>query len=178
MLPVGPSASRVSLAGRVIDAVTERPLAGVTVVVVGSPRRTSTAPDGTFRFVGLPDGDLVIHVSLPSAGLRYGVAQKSVSLPSPELLQVKLCPTGVSGLVSCAASAEQAMYPLVRLTGSGEDAYGDAEGNFRLLAIEPGHRTLIVTLPGCEARYVDATIAQGEVPDLGTIEITVRPESS
>ena len=69
------------LTGTVVEAGTERPLAGATVTLRGtaSPsvlRRTTTAPDGTFQLTNLPRGTYVLRVQL----LGYEAHERTLTL--------------------------------------------------------------------------------------------------
>jgi hypothetical protein len=94
--------NRVSIWGRVIDAVTQKPIAGADVMLTRVPAtfaktlehlakyagyewtirtqrpdRTRSRADGLFYFLALPDGDYEIRALLPNCGRRYGeVTQK------------------------------------------------------------------------------------------------------
>ena len=67
----------VSIAGRVTDARTDRPLGGVCVTAAS--RSTSfvarTRNDGHFHFLDMPDGEYLLTPSLPSSGSRYDTAE-------------------------------------------------------------------------------------------------------
>jgi carboxypeptidase family protein len=175
---------KVSIAGRVVDAVTRHPLAGVEVTLAArGPLRTITAADGAFRFLDLPDGDHHLAFALPSAGRRYGTTTEDVTLKDGQraLCTAALPPSGVSGKIDYPdvdPPIGASMYPLVRLEGSGEEAYGEADGSYRVLAIEPGvdtpprPRKLNITVPGYEPLALDAPIVQGEVHDAGVTTLT------
>jgi hypothetical protein len=94
---VGHRQHKVAIAGRVLDAVSGKPMGGADVLlttvpeafrqrltVVSSayatqwnqmmerPDRTQSRPDGLFYFLDLPDGDYGLRISMPSLGRRYG----------------------------------------------------------------------------------------------------------
>jgi CarboxypepD_reg-like domain/Carboxypeptidase regulatory-like domain len=87
----------VAIAGRVLDAVTGKPMAGADVAIATMPNsvkqrlkfaasaygkqwekmlerpdRTQSRPDGLFYFLDLPDGDYTLRISMPSLGSRFG----------------------------------------------------------------------------------------------------------
>jgi len=87
----------VAIWGKVIDAVTRKPVAGALVTLTSMPTklektlqlqaqyfgdewknrmqrpdRTYSRPDGLYYFLDLPDGDYEVSASLPSCGKRYG----------------------------------------------------------------------------------------------------------
>jgi len=88
---------RVSIWGQVVDAVTQKPIAGVDVTLTKMPAafattlerlaqyaskewgmrtqrpdRTRSRADGLYYFLDLPDGDYEIRALLPNCGRRYG----------------------------------------------------------------------------------------------------------
>jgi hypothetical protein len=93
---------RVSIWGKVTDAVTQKPIAGAEVTLTKMPARlekrlerlaqyagsewatkserpdqTRSRADGLYYFLDLPDGDYEIRALLPNCGRRYGeVSQK------------------------------------------------------------------------------------------------------
>jgi hypothetical protein len=96
----------VSIAGRVVDGVSKKPLEGALIEIIDGPPeydqrlaaikgdpdwwRRPNRPDrtysrayGMFVFVDLPDGDYRVRVSLPAQGSRYGVTV----LPDPCTVQ-------------------------------------------------------------------------------------------
>jgi len=78
-----------ALTGTVVEAGTDRPLAGATVRLRGTAapnvlRRTTTAPDGTFQLADLPRGTYVLEVQL----LGYEAHERTLTLElgeSPDL---------------------------------------------------------------------------------------------
>ena len=76
------SRTTVSIAGRVIDVLTDRPLGGVCVTAAS--RSTSfvarTRNDGHFHFLDLPDGEYSLTPSLPSFDSRYDTAEVNATL--------------------------------------------------------------------------------------------------
>lgn len=169
---MGPLTSIMSVAGWVVDDATGRPLAGATVEIGSGLQQTTTAADGSFRFLGLPVGDYQLSATLPGAGRRYGndTGAATVRAGSRPLVTLRLPPTGVSGTVMSPVGG--AVYPLVRLVGSSEEVYGEADGSFRLLGVEPGPRELLITAPGCALCKVSAALTQGTIEDAGEIQLT------
>ena len=178
-IQIGPlSTSRVSIAGCVVDGETKRPLAGVRVAIVDSSRVTATAGDGTFHLADLPGSEYEISFELPGAGLRYGTTTQVVTVEEGgrAVITAELPPTGVKGVVLSPVGGS--IYPRAQLAGSGEGIYGGADGSFRLLAVEPGARRILLTAPGCEPRVIDAAITRGEVLDAGAVQLTERSSGS
>jgi hypothetical protein len=198
-------ARRVSIAGRVTDAETGLPLGGATATIATAPkdwlgwlaiRKTElashrapaaampdvavTTRDGWFHFDGLPDGKYALDVAVPGAGTRYGTARVSVKLkrgdgpPAPADASAALAPTMVKGRVTDGGGAPVPMAE-VRIQGSGEKTWADADGRYRLVAIERGARKVQVT-----ARGFAPAEAVAQLPDPGTaatVSFTLKPGS-
>lgn len=96
---------QAAIVGRVIDARTGGPLAGVLVDLTGGPEpfleqlamasvrygsawpamlaranRTVSRADGAFVFADLPDGQYSVTAALPAGGSRYGTASASAQV--------------------------------------------------------------------------------------------------
>jgi hypothetical protein len=84
---VPPVASYAVVAGRVYDAASGAPLAGVTVTV-DTVDVATTASDGTYRIVNVPPGPTDIAVDAPP-GYRVGdPSQLTFSVRAGELVQL------------------------------------------------------------------------------------------
>jgi hypothetical protein len=166
---------RVAVAGRVADEATGRPVGGARVETVEFPAafrdalalaarahgagwddlplrpdRVLTAADGTFFLTGLPDGRYVLRASVPAEGSRRGVARATVRVTDGRAggpARFALPRTTVQGRVT-AAGGEPVPMAGVRLRGSGERAFTDADGRFVLAGVEAGERTLEVLARG------------------------------
>lgn len=146
------------------------------------PDRTRTASDGCFRFVDLPDGAYTLSFAIPHGERRYGtttqaftVARDATTTLIPlAVASIALPPTGAVGLITDSASPANPL-PMahVRVQGSGERAYADANGNFYLTGVFPGPCTLEITAPGFAATPLPtATIVAGQVINLGSFALT------
>ena len=114
---------QVAIAGRITNAETGKPIAGVPVSIVGppvfgrklqllgqaqgapsgifvaKPDQTESRNDGLFYFLDLPDGKYTVKASVPNQGTRFAGAQQSVTVSRDAKGNMKL------------ASANLAMQP-------------------------------------------------------------------
>ena len=74
--PLGAQGPTGTVAGRVVDAATQRPLSGARVVVAGTQRRTVSRADGGFVLTGVPSGPQRVRASM----LGYGSQQQAVTV--------------------------------------------------------------------------------------------------
>jgi hypothetical protein len=196
---------RVSLAGRVTDAETGLAIGGAVATISAAPREwlgwlairktelashgvpaagmpdvAVTTRDGWFHFADLPDGKYALDVAVPAAGTRYAAARVSARVkrgsgpPAPADASAALVPTLVRGRVTDAGGAPVPMAE-VRIQGSGEKTWADADGRYRLVAIERGARRVQVT-----ARGMAPAEAVAQLPDPGsaaTVEFALKPGS-
>jgi hypothetical protein len=132
------------------------------------PDRTQSKPNGLFYFVDLPDGDYSLQVTMPSMGRRFGkvVVPAQVSRDAEGNMKIiardangtiripfvrcALPPTLVKGKVTGPGKESGVALARVRVKGSGERAFTDAEGQYTLAGIEPSKtaRTLLVSAQG------------------------------
>jgi hypothetical protein len=120
------------------------------------PDRTRSAADGHFHFLNLPDGQYTLEVSVPGWGSRYGITQAPATVSRNPDSTVNLAtvnpvvqPTTIRGRVTN-QEGDPVVMAAVQLQGSGERAYSDAQGNYRLLAVETGARTVGASASGFE----------------------------
>lgn len=167
--------TRPALAGWVADAQTNAPLKNITVAITAGPAdfntmlgyaqqkygaqwdflterldRTLTATDGHFIFWNLPPGDYTLAATWPAGGSRYSSVQGTITVVATgtlPMLTLALPPTGVQGKVTDAGGAA-VMLAQVLLQDSGEAVFSDEAGNYQLLGVEAGARTLLVSPPG------------------------------
>jgi hypothetical protein len=175
---------KVGIAGRVVDAETAKPIAGVDVTItampaafkktveiaaiqygkrwptiVDRPDQTRTREDGLFYFMDLPNGKYTLSASLPGSGKRYSSTQETATVARDakgnvvikdakgdivKTVKVVLRPTAVKGKVTGSGHKNGVVLAEVRVRGSGERAFSDAQGQYVLAGIEPGKRTILV----------------------------------
>ena len=189
---LAPIRQQVAIAGRVTDARSHRALAGVLVQITAAPAefssslriratqhgdrwdamvvrpdRTRTASDGHFHFCDLPPGQYTLTASLPGRGSRYGTADAQATVSSTEVVtaDLALSPTRVEGRVTAAAGQTPVLLAQVRVKGSGEQTFTDADGNYVLAGLEGGTRTVVVSAEGYKSH--DATV---QLHPAGTVQ--------
>jgi hypothetical protein len=108
------------------------------------PDRARTAPDGLFYFLDLPDGDYTLTASLASMGNRYGTAQATATVSRDEngnlkraFLDLALQATTVRGKITGPSHKTGVAMAEVRVKGSGERTFSDAQGQYVLAGVEP-----------------------------------------
>ena len=195
---LAPIRQQVSIAGRVTDARSQRALAGVLVEItagpaefssslriratqhgdrwdamVGRPDRARTASDGHFHFCDLPPGQYTLTASLPRGGSRYGTADVQATVSSTEVVaaDLTLSPTRVEGRITASAGQEPLLLAEVRVKGSGEQTFTDADGNYVLAGLEAGARTVVVSADGYKSR--DATVQLHPAGTVQRIDVTL-----
>jgi hypothetical protein len=174
---------RVAIAGHVVDAASQKAVAGAEVVIVEMPAafkhklqragagfdRARTREDGLFYFLDLPDGKYTLSASLPGAGKRYGNAQQKTKVSRDEKGDTKIAfvnfalpPTAVKGKITGTEHSVGIVMAQVRVKGSGERAFSDFKGEYVLTGIEPGSRTVQVFAQGYRTASERISIAAGE----------------
>lgn len=152
------------------------------------PDTARTRGDGLFYFLDLPDGRYAVLAFLPKEGIRaknvlpmrhdreedpyklkgdqrYGKTQQEITVSYKEgfgkLVFYKLQPTGVSGRVIGAANKAAVLLAEVRVQGSGERAFTDAQGQYTVAGVQPNQhakRRLLVNARGYRAVHLEVMI--------------------
>lgn len=152
------------------------------------PDTTRTRADGLFFFLDLPQGSYKLvgfvpkdnaHSGEPAAtngdrqdpfqwkgDKRYGKAQFSASVTyGPEgfgkLAVVRLQPTGIKGRVLALANQTPVLMAEVRMKGSGERTFTDAQGQYTISRIRPNERlkrTLQIRARGYRDQAIEVMI--------------------
>jgi hypothetical protein len=94
------AAQGVVVYGHVVDAITQRPLGGAAVSILGTQLRTVTRPDGTFRLTEVPTG--VWRVQVAAIGYRPAVRSDVVVAPARATdvrIQLEPLPLELVGIV-------------------------------------------------------------------------------
>jgi hypothetical protein len=123
------------------------------------PDKTLTRNDGLFWFLDLPEGRYSLTVGLPAMGSRYGKLRQNVAVTreakgNARIVMVNFAvpPTGLRGKVTAAGRKTPVAMAEVRVKSSGEYAYTDDQGQYALLGIESGKRTVLVIAQGYKSK--------------------------
>jgi Carboxypeptidase regulatory-like domain len=149
--------------------------------MVERPDRTRTAADGHFHFLDLPDGQYTMTASLPGSVSRYGMAgrqavvsrgaQGTITMAAAD---ISLPPTTLKGEIT-----EQDGKPValaeVRVQGSGERVFSDAQGRYMLAGLEAGQRTVLVLAQGYQP--VSQTVTLGPAGAVHTVNTVLVPST-
>src|SRR5262249_40085344 len=113
--------------------------------------RTRSRADGLFYFVDLPNGRYTFSVSLPRSPGRFGTAEGKASVARDAhgdtkmtWVNLALPATAVKGKITGPNHKNGVVMAEVRVRGSGERVFSDAQGQYLLRAIEPGKRSVLV----------------------------------
>lgn len=187
---LGLGSHRASIAAKIEDAVTGRPVGGASARITTSPPAferwldahpnkepvARAAADGIVGFIDLPNGDYTVALSAPGYGVvtrTFNVANAAAEGASAvvSIEAISLPPSGVRGAIR--ASDTSAPLPLarVRVMDSGEIAHCDAAGNFYVGALQAGTRRLTLSAQGYVTVTTTAVILEGHVLDLGTLSL-------
>jgi hypothetical protein len=129
------------------------------------PDQTVTAGDGHFHFMDLPNGQYTLNASLPGTGSRYGTAasQATVSRSAAGRIVMAVSDTvlpvtAIKGRVTGSGGAAVVMAK-IRVQGSDEQTFSDAQGRYLLTALEAGSRTVLVTAQGYQPSNRNITLS-------------------
>jgi len=192
---------QVAVAGRVTDAATGKPVAGAVITIVSMPAvflrkvqlsskqrkapsregmvdTTRSRADGLFYFLDLPEGKYTIAAALPGLGTRYGKAQETAVVTRDSRGNLKLVsvnfglqPTLIKGKIMGKGQKTGVAMAEVRLKGSGERAFSDAQGGYVLAGIESGKRSLLVSAQGYRALSQPIHLAEPGTSELVNINL-------
>jgi hypothetical protein len=145
--------------------------------------KTLTRADGLFYFLDLPSGKYTLSASLPGSGKRYGVAQAAATVTHDAqgglkmaMVSLVLQPTTVKGKVTGPGHKNGVVLAEVRVKGSGERVFSDAQGQYVLAGIEPGKRTVMVFAQGYQP--ASHPVLLGQSGALETLNFALVREAS
>jgi Carboxypeptidase regulatory-like domain len=141
--------------------------------------RSRTAADGHYHFLDLANGTYTLQAALPAAGSRYGTAQAPATVTRDGTGKIKLVaadlalpPTTLKGQVTGQGAGALVMAE-VRVLGSGERAFTDAQGRYVLSGIETGDRKIAVAARGFQ--QITPTVTLGPAGAEVTRDFTLAP---
>lgn len=129
--------------------------------------KVRTRQDGLFYFLDLPEGKYTVTGALPKSGRRYGVGQASSEVTRDDegnvqvrFVTLTLPPTRVNGKVVGSAHKNGVAMAQVRVKGSGERTFTDAQGQYTVAAIEAGPKVLTVSAQGYQPKSEDVILVE------------------
>src|ERR1700690_791643 len=150
--------------------------------MLARPDRTRTREDGLFYFLDLPDGEYSLSASIPSYGKRYGTEEQPATVSRDKKGNIKIAfvtlrlqPTAVKGKIPGPSHKTGVMLAEVRVKGSGERTFTDAQGQYNVAGIEPGKRVLQVAAQGYRAQSQQVTV--GDPGTSQTLNFSLTRES-
>ena len=152
------------------------------------PDQKVTAPDGSFYFLDLPDGEYKLIASLPGSGKRYGISEEVTAKVPPEngdlfkFLRILLPITTLQGRVTKSSATSDSddddsdkgiILAAVQIKGSQERTFSNRKGNdhgyYRLeLEASPQPRTIQVSATGYKS--VEKVVTVGNVGEIKTLD--------
>ncbi len=174
-----------SVTGTVVDALTQVPLAGVVVSLVGNPAvQTTTNLSGAFALGGLAPGTVQLQCVL--AG--YVTATVTVTVTAGNIVSIGtilLSPVGstgiIQGVVTEAGTGAPLSGVLISVTGAAAlSTTTGGDGTYRFTGVPPGNVTLVASKAGYTTVSATGTVVGGGVltfspvltpgPTTGTIQ--------
>jgi hypothetical protein len=147
------------------------------------PDKTQTKEDGLFYFLDLPNGKYTVRVTATKLGKRYSGAEETASVTRDSqgklrlaTVKVALQPTAVKGKITGSNQKAGVVMAEVRIKGSGERTFSDAQGQYALTAIEPGTRTVQVTAQGYKPSFHVVKLPQAGAME--TVNIALARDES
>ncbi len=176
-----PNPEKSVIAGNVKDSISDAPVEGVQVALVGGANgifaKTTTNAKGDFRLIGLPEGKLALSFTHE----EYQEGHLTGMEPSNKKLQVHVIKLGsISGQVCKSYSKKpfddfhSCVLELTRNDGAdgstGVPKCDLGDGRFQITHLEPGVAKISVASFGYVTQELpDITITSGEDTDLGII---------
>ena len=168
------------IAGAVLNAETEEPVAGVQVILERLGRGSLTNSRGLFLLAQVPSGDhqLVFHhdelgeTSARIAMAGTGAEEAAAAEGEPDLLPAPPESRGtLVGSVVHAETGEAVGAAQVYLPELGTGALTNRQGRFLIVDVAAGTHLLHVEAPGLELRRVEVTVREGETTRVPPVEV-------
>ncbi|MBD1873781.1 carboxypeptidase regulatory-like domain-containing protein [Nodosilinea sp. FACHB-131] len=155
---------QVAIAGRVVEALTQRAIAGAVVTINQAPpafqqrlrlkqltvgdrpieglSQVVSAIDGCFHFLDLPVGTYTLTASLPGTGTCYStvttpeltVALNSEGQAEPAIAPITLPTTALTGTIT--HNKKPVCMARIQVEGSSPAVFSNAEGSYLLTGLE------------------------------------------
>ncbi len=152
--------------------------------------QTRTARDGNYHFMDLPEGDYTLLASFSQATRRFGSDERTATVAHDngiiwDRVNFQLPVSTLKGRVTSAEDDgdandddddDEAIHMAeVRVLGSGERTFSDGDGNYSLVGIEYGERTVAADAMGYHGEIATVTIAAAGAVE--THDFSLMPES-
>ncbi len=169
--------------GKVIDASTNQPLSGVSLILQSdSAVNTNTDSVGNFILSDIPAGSQTIIVSV----IGYGTASTTIDVTAGSIVNVGSIPlssspaTGIiKGTVADAATSQPLDGVAITLTGSyNGSVLTSSTGSFLFADVTPGTITISAAKAGYYSVAVTGTVHAGEVVSFNPIMSTQPPPAT
>lgn len=162
--PVNPL--RAAIKGRLVDAQTLLPLAGVAVDLAGAAvAGTLSAADGGFVFSDLPAGDYSLQLSFAGyATLTTVTAVKTGQIVDYGEIRITKLGSATTGTITGTVKDASSGQPLAGVTviaNGGHAAATAADGSYQISNVPPGTVNLVASLAGYGDATGSATLAAG-----------------
>ncbi len=163
-IPLKPKRRQVAIAGRVVEAVTQRAIAGAIVTIHQAPpafqqrlrlkqlavgdrpidgvSQVVSAIDGCFHFLDLPVGTYTLAASLPGTGTRYGtattaaltVAHDGAGHATTAIAELVLPTTALTGTIT--HNQKPVAMARIQIEANGPAVLSHADGTYLLTGLE------------------------------------------
>ncbi|MFO1429741.1 MAG: carboxypeptidase regulatory-like domain-containing protein [Candidatus Competibacteraceae bacterium] len=172
---------RAAIGGYVVDACSNRPIAGAAVTLADQGLQMLTREDGFFYFIDIPSGQYTLHILAPELGSRYGAVTVSnlTVANDPEgrpifdgKANVGLPPTRLAGHVVRADNQQPIQGATVGLRASAIKTTTNKQGEFAFSAVEAGTQTMQALAPGFTTLSRLVSLSAGQE---ATVDISLTP---
>lgn len=159
------------LDGEVINAVTNKPIAGAEVTINGSRQTTKTDQEGRFRFEKARSGPATVSVS--AAGFTSREVQQELAADKPTPIRVVLGgDSGLAGKILNGATERPIPGAKVAIEGTPLTAMTDKNGEFRLEGALAGEAKVTVSAAGFPSRSETMKLESGKLAQLDSLKLT------
>lgn len=161
------------LEGEVINAVTNKPVAGAEVTLSGSRQKTKTDQDGRFRLDKARSGSATVSVT--AAGFKPRQVQQDLAADKPTPLRVVLGgDTGLAGTIVNGATERPIAGAKVAIEGTPLSVTTDKKGEFRLEGALAGEAQVIISADGFPSRKETMKLESGKLAQIDSLKLTGR----